>query len=75
MKNMLKVNEKIQMIITGILIFIMGISLGQREYFFKELAELGWKSIAFTFMAILCSVIFVYVLTRVFMKRKEESES
>ena len=41
LKKTLKVNGVLQIVLTGILIFIMGVSLGSRENFFNELAELG----------------------------------
>lgn len=74
LKKTLKVNGIIQVILTGILIFCMGVSLGSRENFFSELAELGWKSVAYMLMAVAFSVLFVFILTKLFMERKEESK-
>ena len=68
LKKTMKVNEKFQMAATGVLIFIMGISLGQREGFLNELLELGWKSIVFTVAAVAFSVLFVYLLSNAFLK-------
>lgn len=74
LKKTLKVNGVIQMILTGILIFCMGVSLGSRENFFQELAELGWKSVVYVLSAVACSVLVVYILTKLFMKRKEDEK-
>lgn len=59
------------MILTGILIFCMGVSLGNRENFFNELMELGWKSVIYMLAAVACSVLAVYILTRIFLVPKE----
>ncbi len=74
LKKTLKANGVFQMILTGILIFIMGVSLGSRETFFRELAELGWKSVIYMLAAVAGSIVIVYVLTKLFMKDKGEKE-
>lgn len=74
LKKTLKVNGVIQIVLTGILIFIMGVSLGSRENFFNELAELGWKSVLYMLSAVAGSILIVYGLTKVFMKSKEDAE-
>ena len=74
MKLNLKVNGVLQIVLTGILIFIMGVSLGSRENFFNELAELGWKSVLYMLSAVAGSILIVYGLTKVFMKSKEDAE-
>lgn len=71
LKKSLKANGIIQMVLTGILIFIMGVSLGSRENFFQELADLGWKSVVYMLVAVAFSILFVYILTRLFLKSKE----
>ena len=52
----------------------MGVSLGSRENFFNELAELGWKSVLYMLSAVAGSTLIVYGLTKVFMKSKEDKE-
>ena len=74
LKKTLKANGVFQMILTGILIFIMGVSLGSRATFFRELAELGWKSVIYMLAAVAGSIVIVYVLTKLFMKDKGEKE-
>ena len=73
LKKTLKVNGVLQIVLTGILIF-MGVSLGSRENFFNELAELGWKSVLYMLSAVAGSTLIVYGLTKVFMKSKEDKE-
>lgn len=74
LKKTLKANGIIQMILTGILIFCMGVSLGNRDNFFNELMELGWKSIIYMLVAVAFSVLFVYILTKLFMERKGDKQ-
>ena len=74
LKKTLKVNGVLQIVLTGILIFIMGVSLRSRENFFNELAELGWKSVLYMLSAVAGSTLIVYGLTKVFMKSKEDKE-
>ena len=74
LRKTLKANGVFQMILTGILIFIMGVSLGSRENFFQELAELGWKSVIYMLAAVAGSIVIVYILTKLFMKDKGDKE-
>lgn len=65
-------NARLQMVCTAVLIFSMGVSLGSRESFFEELAELGIESAIFSIVPIIFSVIAVFLLTKRFMKPKKE---
>ena len=49
-------NEKVQLFFTLLLIFTMGVSLGQREGFFSELLDLGLRSFVFFLIPTLLSV-------------------
>ena len=62
-------NSIFQIVCTGILIFCMGGSLGSRPNFFAELSSLGIHSLAFALVPIACSVLAVYFLTEIFMKK------
>lgn len=66
-------NAKLQMVCTAVLIFSMGVSLGSREGFFRELSSLGLKSAVFSVVPIIFSVIAVYLLTKRFMKPGKEA--
>ena len=48
LKKTLKVNGVLQIVLTGILIFIMGVSLGSRENFFN------WQNLAGRVCSICC---------------------
>ncbi len=74
LKKTLKVNGVLQIVLTGILIFIMGVSLGSREDFFNELTELGWKSVIYMLAAVAGSTVFVHILTKIFMESKEDEK-
>lgn len=65
-----KMNERLQVICTALLIFTMGISMGQRENFLRELASMGWISFLFFLFPAVVSTIFVYFLSKWFLKRK-----
>ncbi len=41
------INERLQVACTLVLIFSMGVMLGQRENFLGELATVGWQSFVF----------------------------
>ena len=60
-------NERLQLLCTLLLIFSMGVSLGQREDFFSELALLGAQALLFFLLPTVCSILLVYALTRRFL--------
>ena len=66
-KQLKKIIEKLQVICTLLLIFSMGVTLGQRENFLLELRTLGWTSFLYFLFPVLCSVLIVYLLTKAFM--------
>ncbi|HIX15428.1 MAG TPA: hypothetical protein H9740_06850 [Candidatus Hungatella pullicola] len=67
-----KVNEILQLICTLVLIFSMGAVLGRRADFIAEITSLGWTSFLLFLIPTGCSVLLVYVLTKRFLKGKEE---
>lgn len=66
-----RTNELVQLFFTLFLIFSMGVGLGQREDFFSELGVLGFQSLLFFLIPVICSVAVVYLLTKHFMLRNE----
>lgn len=64
-----KWNGRIQVGSTAVLIFIMGVSLGSRPDFFKELTTLGWDSMILAIIPIAFSIVLVYILTKRFMNK------
>lgn len=74
-KKLKKLNEKMQVFMTMLLIFAMGVMLGRRENLIHELSSLGFKSLIFCLIPIILSTIIVYFLTERFFDRdKEEGE-
>ncbi len=65
-------NELVQLLCTLLLIFSMGVGLGQRDSFFSELLFLGIQSFLFFLLPTLCSIVFVYFLTRHFMAETDK---
>lgn len=73
-------NSNATLFTTGLLIFCMGASLGAREAFLEEIAEVGASSVLFCCVPVVCSVIAVFFLTSFFMaditkRHQEESHS
>ena len=66
-----KWNERLAMLCTLLLIFSMGVMLGQKENFISELSSLGLKSFLFFLIHTVVSNIFVYILTRRFIDKKD----
>lgn len=66
-----KWNERLAMLCTLLLIFSMGVMLGQKENFLSELSSLGIKSLLFCLIPTLLSILIVYVLTRRFIDQKD----
>ena len=60
-------NERIQLLCTLVLIFLMGVGLGQRDGFFSGLLSLGFRSFLFFLIPTILSIAAVYVLTTCFM--------
>ena len=60
-------NERVQLLCTLLLIFLMGVGLGQRDGFFSGLLNLGVKSFLFFLIPTVLSVAAVYLLTKCFM--------
>lgn len=71
-------NQYLQIICVAILIFSMGVKLGSRENFLKEISEIGFSSLILAVIPILFSVILVYFLTEKYLKKdkskKQEGE-
>ncbi|MDF2686971.1 MAG: hypothetical protein K0S55_2154 [Clostridia bacterium] len=67
-KKFEKINSKVQVVSISILIFCMGVSLGGRDSFIRDLSALGIKSLIYSVLPIFFSVIAVYFLTKLFME-------
>lgn len=77
-----KGNEWLSLICTFVLIFSMGVMLGEKENFLEELSYLGFSSFLFFLIPTALSIGIVYILTKHFMRpnptkahSKEEPEA
>nr|WP_318685255.1 LysO family transporter [uncultured Acetatifactor sp.] len=68
-----RANEYLQIVCTAVMIFAMGISLGQKDHFFRELLSLGGDSLLFFAVPTACSILLVYLLTKRFFVREKNS--
>lgn len=59
-----KLNINLQLAATLVLIFSMGVSLGSRPGFIREIGSIGFVSFVFAALAILGSIAVVYPLTK-----------
>ena len=73
-QNLKKWNSRLQLGMTALLIFTMGVSLGSRPGFLEELGAIGLKGLIFALLPILFSVALVYPLSKRFLERPEEGE-
>ena len=67
-------NSRLQVAMTALLIFTMGVGLGSRPGFLAELGEMGLDSFLFAAVPILLSVAAVYPLSRRFLEKREGEE-
>ena len=67
-----RINEFLQTVCTLLLIFSMGVLLGSRENFLRELTSLGFQSILFFLIPSVFSVVAVYPLTKIFLDKKRD---
>ena len=73
-QNLKKWNSRLQLGMTALLIFTMGVSLGSRPGFLEELGAIGLKSLIFALLPIRFAVALVYPLSKRFLERPEEGE-
>ena len=73
-RGLKKWNGWLQLGMTALLIFTMGVSLGSRPGFLEELGAIGLKSLIFAVLPILASVALVYPVSRRFLERPDEKE-
>ena len=65
-KKWTRVNQILQLGITALLIFTMGVMLGTRPHLFEELTELGIDSLIYAILPIIGSVAAVYLVSKKF---------
>lgn len=69
-----KENEFISLACTFLLILSMGATLGKDQNFMSNLSSLGLSSLLFFFIPTVLSILIVYVLTKKFMKKRDNSQ-
>lgn len=69
-----KKNELFQIICTTLLIFSMGVMLGSRENFVRDLSSLGLQSLLFCLIPAIFSLLLVYVLSRRYLEKRHKEE-
>lgn len=69
------INEKMQLLCTLVLIFSMGVMLGKREGFLEDFAALGVTSFLYFLIPSALSLLFVFYLTKKFLKSKQQEEA
>lgn len=69
-----KGNELISLACTFLLILSMGATLGKDQNFISNLSSLGLSSLLFFFIPTVLSILIVYVLTKKFMEKRDNSQ-
>ena len=75
LRRLKKQNEILALICTFLLIFSMGVMLGQREDLMGQLSSLGLSSFLFYLIPTGLSVALVYLLTKIFMKKRKDQSA
>lgn len=65
-----KWNDRLQLGLTALLIFTMGVGLGSRPGFLEEMGSLGLESVLFAAVPMALSTAVVYPLSRRLLERK-----
>lgn len=66
-----KGNDSLSLLCTILLIFSMGVMLGRKDHFLQELSTLGWSSLLLFLIPTVLSILFVFFLTELFLKKKK----
>ena len=65
----LKINAKLQTVWLMLLIFCMGVSIGRNGDIIQALPSLGGKALLYAVLAVIGSIVAVYLLTKVFLRK------
>ncbi|WP_304509773.1 LysO family transporter [Anaerotignum sp.] len=71
-EKQIKINCRLQTLWLLLLIFCMGVSIGRDGEVIGNLPVLGGKALLFAILAVVGSVVFVFMLSRLFLKKEEE---
>lgn len=64
-------NSRLQTALTILLIFTMGVSIGQNDDLLQNIASIGLDSALFCLLAMAASILLVYLATRKLLPRKK----
>ncbi|OFI01412.1 hypothetical protein CLOACE_21370 [Clostridium acetireducens DSM 10703] len=67
-KKYLKHNSKVQYLGVVTLLFFMGVSIGINKSIINNLDIIGFKSLVFSILTTVFSILFVYISTKIFLK-------
>lgn len=70
----IKVNSKLQVVWLMLLIFSMGVSIGRNGDIVKNLPVLGGRAVLFAVLAVVCSVVVVYILSSLFLEKEGDKK-
>lgn len=65
----LKINAKLQTVWLMLLIFCMGVSIGRNGDIIQALPSLGGKALLYAVLAVIGSIVVVYLLIKVFLRK------
>ena len=67
-EKFIKINEKLQLLLVSVLVFIMGTAAGQNMVIFENLDDIVVNSLILSVIPTFISILFVYILSRLLVK-------
>lgn len=71
-EKQVKINCRLQTLWLLLLIFCMGVSIGRDGEVISNLPVLGGKALLFAVLAVIGSVVFVFILSKLFLDKEAE---
>ncbi|KXL51714.1 hypothetical protein CLNEO_29200 [Anaerotignum neopropionicum] len=71
-EKQIKINSRLQTLWLLLLIFCMGVSIGRNGEVIRSLPVLGGKAFLFAVLAVIGSILFVFVLSKLFLEKEEK---
>ncbi|WP_312060964.1 LysO family transporter [Anaerotignum sp.] len=68
----IKLNCRLQTLWLMLLIFCMGVSIGRNGEVIRNLPALGGKALLFAILAVIGSILFVFLLSKLFFEKEGE---
>ncbi len=70
--KLIQLNSRMQILWLLLLIFCMGVSIGRNGAVLESLPSLGGKALLFSVLAVAGSILFVFVLSKLFLEKGEK---